>query len=149
RDSTMGDMDIGRVVVEITRISGENGVRQPAELTMLGKTLLNLDRVAITLAPDFNVNDAIRRKAASLMRRRMVRQLSPTQALAGALEMNGFMQELPGRLNRVFDRVADNQLRLKVDAIDEGQLISGLQKIANRITMGLVLAALIIGAAML
>lgn len=149
RDSTMGDMDIGRVVVEITRISGENGVRQPAELTMLGKTLLNLDRVAITLAPDFNVNEAIRRKAASLMRRRMVRQFSPTQALAGALEMNEFMQELPGRLNRVFDRVADNQLRLKVDAIDEGQLISGLQKIANRITMGLVLAALIIGAAML
>jgi ubiquinone biosynthesis protein len=149
RDSTMGDMDIGRVVVEITRISGENGVRQPAELTMLGKTLLNLDRVAVTLAPDFNVNDAIRRKAGSLMRRRMVRQFSPTQALAGALEMNEFVQELPGRLNRMLDRVADNQIRIKVDAIDERELISGMQKIANRITTGLILAALIIGAAML
>jgi ubiquinone biosynthesis protein len=149
RDSTVGEMDIGRVVVEITRISGENGMRQPAELTMLGKTLLNLDRVAVTLAPDFNVNDAIRRNAAALMRRRMIRQLSPTQALAGALEMNEFVQELPGRLNRMFDRVADNQLRIKVDAIDEHELIAGMQKIANRITTGLVLAALIIGAAML
>jgi ubiquinone biosynthesis protein len=149
RDSTMGEMDIGRVVVEITRISGENGVRQPAELTMLGKTLLNLDRVAITLAPDYNVNEAIRRKAAELMRRRMLRQLSPTQALAGALEMNEFVQELPGRLNRMFDRVADNQIRIKVDAIDEHELIAGMQKIANRITTGLVLAALIVGAAML
>jgi len=36
-----------------------------------------------------------------------------------------------------------------VDAIDERELISGLQKIANRIAVGLVLAALIVGAAIL
>jgi ubiquinone biosynthesis protein len=36
-----------------------------------------------------------------------------------------------------------------VDAIDEDLLIEGLQKIANRITMGLILAALIVGAALL
>jgi ubiquinone biosynthesis protein len=149
RDATMGQIDIGRVVVEITRISGENGIRQPPELTLLGKTLLNLDSVAITLAPDYDVNDAIRRKAASLMQRRMLRQLSPTQALSAALEMNEFAQELPGRLNRMMDRVADNDVRIRVDAIDETEFIAGMQKIANRITAGLILAALILGAALL
>ena len=38
---------------------------------------------------------------------------------------------------------------VKVDAIDEHLLMEGIQKIANRITLGLVLAALIVGAAML
>jgi hypothetical protein len=33
--------------------------------------------------------------------------------------------------------------------IDEGAVIDGLQKVANRITLGLVLAALIVAAAML
>ena len=33
--------------------------------------------------------------------------------------------------------------------IDEGAVIHGLQKVANRITLGLLLASLIIGAAML
>jgi ubiquinone biosynthesis protein len=149
RNATLDNLDVGRVVVEITRISGQNGVRQPAELTMLGKTLLNLDRVATTLAPGFNVNDAIREHAASIMRRRMVRQMSPTHALSALLEMNEFVQELPRRLNRTLDRVADNQLRIKIDAIDETELITGLQKIANRIGMSIVLAALILGAAML
>ena len=38
---------------------------------------------------------------------------------------------------------------MKIELIDEGAVIDGLQKVANRITMGLVLAALIIGAAMM
>jgi ubiquinone biosynthesis protein len=38
---------------------------------------------------------------------------------------------------------------VKVDAIDEARLRAGFQKVANRITLGLLLAALIIGAAML
>ena len=38
---------------------------------------------------------------------------------------------------------------VKVDAIDEHLLMEGIQKIANRITLGLVLAALIVGSALL
>ena len=147
--ATVGQTDMGRIILELTRISGENGVRLPAEFTMLGKTLLNIDRVSKTLAPHFNVNESIRENATSVMRKRMLRSASPTQALSALLEMNDFMQRLPGRLNRVLDRVADDEMSLKIDAIDEVELIAGMQKIANRITMGLVLAALILGAALL
>lgn len=42
-----------------------------------------------------------------------------------------------------------NDLRLNVEIIDRGSIIDGLQKVANRIALGLVLAALIVGAAML
>jgi len=46
-------------------------------------------------------------------------------------------------------RLANNEIAVQVDAIDETVLMVGVQKVANRITMGLLLAALIIGAAML
>lgn len=42
-----------------------------------------------------------------------------------------------------------SDLRLKVEIIDRGSIIDGFQKVANRIALGLVLAALIVGAAML
>src|SRR5690606_24058979 len=102
-----------------------------------------------TLAPDFDHNAAIRRNASDLMQRRVLRAASPTNVLSNLLEMNDFVQRLPSRLNKVLDRVADNELAVRVDAIDEKRLIAGLDKIANRITLGLILAALIIGAAML
>jgi uncharacterized membrane protein len=38
---------------------------------------------------------------------------------------------------------------VSVDAIDERKLMIGFQKVANRITVGLIVAALIVGAALL
>jgi predicted unusual protein kinase regulating ubiquinone biosynthesis (AarF/ABC1/UbiB family) len=148
-DTTVANIETGRVVLEITRTAGLNGIRLPTELTLLGKTLLNLDLVARTLAPDFNPNEAVRRHASEVLRQRLTKSFSPGNLFSTVLELNEFVQTLPSRLNRVLDRVAENQLSLKVDAIDENELIGGMQKIANRITLGLILAALIIGAAML
>ena len=56
----------------------------PPELTMLGKTLLNLDQVGRTLDPDFDPNAAIRRHAAELTQHaRCARAISPGNALRG------------------------------------------------------------------
>jgi hypothetical protein len=60
-----------------------------------------------------------------------------------------FAEKLPPRVNRILDALGNNELRFKVDTIDEKVVLDGLQKIANRITLGLVVAALIVGAAML
>jgi hypothetical protein len=65
------------------------------------------------------------------------------------VEVKEFVEKLPSRVNKILDTFGENQLRLKVDAIDEKVLMEGLQKVANRISLGLVLAALIVGAAML
>src|SRR6476660_6371261 len=78
-----------------------------------------------------------------------MRSISPSNLLAGAVDVKEFAQKLPSRVNRILDAVGNNQIRFKVDAIDEKVLLEGLQKVANRITLGLVVAALIVGAAML
>ena len=53
-----------------------------------------------------------------------------------------------GRVNRVLDALAASELKMKVEVIDDGAIIEGLQKVANRITLGLILAAMIVSAAM-
>jgi Predicted unusual protein kinase len=149
QDSNLAEIQVGRIVLEVTKMSGENGLRMPQELTMLGKALLNLDQVGHTLAPNFNPNEAIRNNAATIMQRHMLKSLSPGNIVGSVIEMKDFVQRLPGRFNKILDKLADNQIKVKVDTIDEVKLMEGLQKIANRITLGLVLAALIVSAAML
>ena len=149
RHATLAQMQIGRVLLDVTRASGDAGLRLPSELTLLAKTLLQLDEVGRTLDPEFDPNAAIRQNTADLLRKRMLHSASPGNLAAGLLEAKEFVEKLPGRVNRVLDGLANNQLGFKVDAIDEAVLIEGLQKIANRVAMGLVLAALIVGAALL
>lgn len=149
RNSTVSDLQIGRVMLEVVRAAGENGIRTPPEFTMLGKTMLNLDEVGRRLDPQFDPNDAIRRNASEIMRKRMEQDLTAGNLFATVLEMREFVQELPGRVNRILDKVANDQLHIDVEAIDEAALIEGFQKVANRITIGLVLAGLIVGAALL
>lgn len=149
REASMGDLNLGRVVMEMVRIAARCGVRPSPDLTMLGKTLLNLDEATRLLAPHMQPNAVIEQHAASLMQRHLLRSASPGNLFNTALELNEFVQRLPGRLNTIFDRVTDSQFEVKVHAFDEERLMSSLQKIANRITLGLVVAALIVGAALL
>jgi len=147
--SRVEDIDAGRVVLEITRISGETGFRLPPEFTLIAKTLLNLDLIVHTLDPGFNPNASIRQHATEIMRERVMKSLSSGAIYNTILEAKGLIEKLPGRINSFLDAVANNEMKIKVEAIDEAKLMEGMQKIANRITMGLVIAALIVGAAML
>jgi len=140
---------VGRILTEITRISGQDGVRPPTELTLLARTLLALDQVATALAPDFDVDDAIRRHASKVLRGTMVEQLTPSLMLRGLLDSKEFVEHLPGRANTIMQSLADGTLRFRVDAVDAEPLIASIQRLANRVVAGLVLAALIVGAAML
>ena len=149
KTATVEEMQVGRLVLEVTRCAAESQIRVPPELTMLGKTLLNLDQVGRALAPQFDPNASIRRNTAEILRQRVVKTLSPGNLFSGVLEVRDLLQRLPARLNRFFDALANNEFKVSVDAIDERTLIVGFQKIANRITVGLIIAALIVGAALL
>ena len=140
---------VGRAVLMLLKAAGDNRIRLPVELAMIGKTLLNLDQIAHVLAPHFDPNAAIRRHAADITQRQISRDLSLSSLFSTAVELKNFVQHLPGRVNRILDKLADNEFEVRVDAIDETRLMEGLQKVANRIALGLVLAALIVGAALM
>jgi ABC-type polysaccharide/polyol phosphate export permease len=65
------------------------------------------------------------------------------------MDAKDFAEQLPSRLNRVMDAVARGQFELQVKAFDETAMLTGLHRVANRIVTGLIIAALIIGAAMM
>ena len=147
--ATVGEVQTGRLMLEVARSSADAGVRLPNELTLLAKTLLNLDEIGRTLAPDFDVQASLRQNANELMIERMRRSLNSATAFSTLLEAKTFAERLPGRINRVLDSLANQELKLRVEMIDEGSLLDGLQKVANRITLGLLIAAAILGAALL
>ena len=148
-DAVLSRNNAARVTIDITRIAADCWFRLPPEFTMFAKALLNLDRVVYALDPNFDPNIIIRERANEILQRNILKSVAPNNLLSGVVELKEFAEKLPTRVNRILDAAGNNELRFKVDAIDEKVVLEGLQKIANRITLGLVVAALIVGAAML
>ncbi|MEK7255729.1 MAG: hypothetical protein AAB316_13350 [Bacteroidota bacterium] len=83
------------------------------------------------------------------MQRHLWKSLSPANVFSSMLETKRLVQTLPDKLNKILGKVADNELEIRLKSIDEKYLMEGFQKIANRITLGLILASLVVGAALL
>lgn len=140
------EFQAGSVLVELSRISGAHGLRPPAEMSMIGKALLNLDQSILHLDPEFAPAEAIRDNVGKILLGSL--RTSPGDLVTAALDAKEFTSQLPRRANRILDSLAEGTMRVKVDAFDEERLHTVLQRVANRLTLGLVIAATIIGAAM-
>jgi ubiquinone biosynthesis protein len=145
----MQQINVGRTLIAVNGIAAEQGVYVPSELTLLAKTLLQLDEVGKALDPEFDPNSCIRRNVAELMADRMRKHSTQGSMLSSVLELKDFVAGLPSRLNRIMDSLTNRELEVKVRTMDVDLVVEGLQKVANRIASGLILAALIIGAALL
>ena len=148
-DSNLSRLNSGQVALEITKISADCWFRLPSEFTMVAKALLNLDRVVFTLDPSFEPSAVIRQRATEILQRNLMQSIAPGNLIGSVVELKEFVEKLPNRVNKILDTIGNNELKIDVDTIDEKIVVEGLQKVANRISLGLVLAALIVGASML
>jgi ubiquinone biosynthesis protein len=149
RDQGLEQLNVGRSLLEVSSIAQENGLIVPSELVLIGKTMLQLDEVGRILDPEFDPNASIRRNVAALMSRRMRKDLTQGNIYSSLLEMKDFTAGLPSRLNKIMDTFTNSELEVRVKATDAKMVVDSMEKIANRITMGIVLAGMIIGASLL
>jgi predicted unusual protein kinase regulating ubiquinone biosynthesis (AarF/ABC1/UbiB family) len=149
RGQGLEELNVGRSLLEVSGIAQENGLIVPSELVLLGKTMLQLDEVGRILDPEFDTNASIRRNVSDLMSRRIRKDLTQGNVYSTLLEMKDFTSGLPSRLNRMMDMVTNSELEVRIKSPDTKVMLDGMQKIANRITMGVVLAGLLIGASLL
>jgi predicted unusual protein kinase regulating ubiquinone biosynthesis (AarF/ABC1/UbiB family) len=146
---SVGELSGGRVLSGLARAAADAGLPPTPELSMLARALLHLEAVARQLDPEFDPAAAIRAHARDIVTERVRSGMSAAQLYEAAMEAKQFAEKLPRRVNELVDSLARGKFTIRIEGIDSHEVINGMQRLANRVTMGLVLAALIIGAAML
>ncbi|WP_343223453.1 AarF/UbiB family protein [Lysobacter sp. GX 14042] len=151
RQSTPGGghpLSEGRLVLDLTRIATACGLRTSPELSLLGKTLLNLESVSVALDPTMDVKSVVRDHLEHVMRERLRRSFSAAAVAGEMIELQELLREGPRQLSNILSLLGDNRMQVRVAGLDDSQLLEALQKIANRITTGMVIAALIMASAL-
>jgi ubiquinone biosynthesis protein len=146
---TAAEVQAGRILFDVIDLSFRHGLRLPAEMTLLAKALFNLDGVTRVLEPTYTPLTTIREFGNQIAMERARRDMSPRRLYQIAMESGDFLAKLPHRLDQITTRLANNELSTHVDVPQLPALIVALQKVANRIFSGLVLAGLLIASAQL
>lgn len=149
KNSKASELKTGQLILKSNQIAAHNGIHLPPELTILGKILLNLDQIVAVLTPDYDLQKTVRDYVQDLFRKRVKNEIKSGHILETLLENKELAERLPYRLNKISENLSQNKFKIQVDAFDERRFVLALQKVANRIAIGLIIAALIMGAALL
>ena len=148
-DLAIGEVQAGEVMYELINISYSRGLRLPAELTLLAKALFNLDAVTRALDPSYSPIATIREYGNQIAADKARRELNPRKLLQIAMQGGDLLSALPHRLDLLTQRLSTGDFEMRIEIPQLTLLLNGLQKVANRIFSGLVLAAIVIASAML
>jgi ubiquinone biosynthesis protein len=148
-DLAVGEVAAGKILYEAINSAYQQGLRLPAELTLLAKALFNLDAITRALDPSFSPIETIREFANQMAADRVRRELSPRRLFQLVTEGGELLNALPHRLDVITERMSANDFQIRIDIPHTDAFLGGMRKLANRIFSGLVLAGLIIASAML
>lgn len=146
---TRGRLNAGALILHVVSLSNNNDLKVPSELALLAKTLLHLDSVTRTLDPNYDAQEAIRDYAEQLLTLKLKQKFHPRNFYSSLLDLNQLAINLPSRTRDLVDQLTGGRFAFVVKLEQADDLLRGMQKIANRITIGLVIAALIIGSSLI
>lgn len=138
----------GRLVLELARVGAMCGLRPPPEMGILGKTLLNLEAVTTALDPDMDVRALVEQHLQHVMRQQALSSMSPANLASEWLDMQELARHTPQHMAAILRTLAENRLRVRIDGLEESRMMESIQKIANRVATGVIVAALVVGAAL-
>ncbi|HEY4642500.1 MAG TPA: AarF/UbiB family protein [Thermoanaerobaculia bacterium] len=142
-------VNTGQVLFHIIAMANNNELKVPAEMAMLAKTLLNLDGITKKLDPNYDPQRVIREYAQELMTQKLKQKFDPQNFYPALLDLNQLVHDLPHRSREILDLTAGGKLTFGVKLTQAEEFLGGIHKVANRITVGLVIAALLVASSLM
>jgi len=148
-DVDVRQANAGQMLFNVIAVANNNDLRVPAELAMLAKTLLNLDGITKKLDPNFDPPAVIRAYAERLMTQKLAQKFNPRNFYPALLDLNQLILDLPHRVREILDLTAASRLTFGVKLTQAEIFLAGIHKVANRITVGVVIAALLLSSSLI
>ena len=144
-DMSGGRMAIGTALLDLTKLAQSHSTPVPTSMTLLGKAMLNLDGTIRVLSPELDPVQLIRDYMLKVMEKRVIGQISPGRVFAWVIDMKRLFENTPRRTDMIIDKLANDQLtlRLEVDHLDEA--VKSVNRAANRLSLSIIVASLILG----
>ena len=141
----LSQLSLGGMLGDVTAILRAHHLALPSDLALLIKAFITLEGLGRGLDPDFHMAE----EALPLLRKVMRAQYRPKvlaqRAWRNVRRMLALVEQLPHDLSRLMRNARRGKLNIHLDIAHLRRVGDQLTQAANRISMALVIAALIVG----
>ena len=142
---TVEEMDFGDVLQESIDIIVKFGLKIPPSIYLLVKCLATIERVAINLYPGIDFVKEMQPYAIELIARQFNPKLIAEEVFDSLKEYYQLVRELPAELNEIIYKIKEGQFKTQIEMKGFEPLVEEIEQTSNRVSIAIVLAALIIG----
>jgi ubiquinone biosynthesis protein len=134
---------------DVMAVALRHRIRLPADLAVLARTVAVLEGVARTLDPGFVLVDKARPLVMQLISERLSLQHLGQRAMRTLRDLDQLVQVLPRRLDTLSSQLEQGDMTLGIDIRRLQAVLAKLDRVANRLSFSVLVAALIIGSALI
>lgn len=148
-DVPLSQLNLTEVLNEIIQIVARHRIKVMPEVMLLVKALITIESIGRELDPDFNMVEHARPFAEKLVKERV----SPRNIIRGigkmTQEVNELLRVLPGETLQIVRKLRKGTLEIDLKLRHLENLVAKLDRVSNRITFSIIIAAIIIGSSLI
>jgi len=144
---TLKQLHFAALLIDLTAILREHELVLPSDLALLFKTLISLDGVGRKLDPDFNIVEIASPFIVQLMNQKYRPDVVIKKGIDQSTELFQVLTSLPGDVKDLLQSVKRKGIKVNVDVKRLDHFGHQMDRAASRVTIGLIVAALIVGTA--
>ncbi len=134
---------------DMIRIAGKHGIIVPRDFVLLGKTIFILGGIGRELDPDFDFLEVAKPFAYNLIKRRLHPRKLFLNSVRALSEVSSLLESFPHQVSRILKKIHQGEFKLVVEHKGLEDTIHGRDRANNRLALGLITTALIIGSSFL
>ncbi|CAA7600193.1 Protein kinase domain protein [Acididesulfobacillus acetoxydans] len=134
-------ISLGEAVNDLFVVAFRHRIRIPADLTLVGKSLLTLEGLVEALDPELSIMDVAQPFGRRLLRERFRPDYLGQKAWHNLNEYGELLLDLPKQLKELLRNVQRGQLNLHVRLPEADDLLHKLDRMTNQISFSIVLLA--------
>lgn len=145
----IGEQQIGRIILKLLNVFSRNGISVVRDYSLMAKAVLSIEEAGRSLDPEFD----LRKVATPIVRQVHAERRSPLAVMRQLRSWFSFgtgrLSDLPGDLNRIARRIAQDDLTINFQHKGLEDLDDSINSASSRITVAVIIAALIIGSSLI
>ena len=148
-DRPLKDISLAKAFNELLGTCARHHLRTPPDFYLLGRTLLVLEGLSRSLDPEFHAAEVIQPIAKEIISTLYSPHRMAKRTTRILFELANLIMTIPRRLNTVLSKAEKGTLKIEFEHLGLEKLVSILDRASNRLSVSLVVAALVISSSLI